>query len=106
MFSSYRNETPVLLKDPAILRVAARAGKNVGQVLLKWALRKRPRSSVLPKSANPERLKGNLDLFDWDLTDEDMRSIDTIETRARMVDGSFWVHHKGPYVSLEHLWDE
>ena len=100
-----REKVPELLKDNCIGEIAARNGKNVGQVLIKWALQKRPTSSVLPKSANPDRLKGNLELFDWNLSDEDVKTIDQIETRARMVDGSFWLSANGPYRKLEDLWD-
>ena len=101
-----RNEVPAVMQDPVVRAVAERAGRNVGQVLLRWALQTRPKCSVLPKSANPERLRSNLDVFDWCLPEEDVRLIDAVAPRHRMVDGSFWLSPKGPYKTLEDLWDE
>ena len=86
--------------------VAERTGRNVGQVLVRWALQTRPGCSVLPKSADAERLRGNLDVFDWSLDENDVRAIDAVAPRHRMVDGSFWLSEDGPYKTLEDLWDE
>ena len=61
---------------------------------------------MLPKSSNPERLRGNLDVFDWALEEEDVRAIDAVTPRHRMVDGSFWLSADGPYKTLHDLWDE
>ena len=101
-----RNEVPAVMQDPVVRAVAERTGRNVGQVLLRWALQTRPGCSVLPKSANAERLRGNLDVFDWSLDERDVRAIDAVAPRHRMVDGSFWLSKDGPYRTLEDLWDE
>ena len=106
MFAKARREVPAVMKDPAVIAVADKTGKNVGQVLLRWALQTRPTCSVLPKSSNPERLRGNLDVFDWALEEEDVRAIDAVTPRHRMVDGSFWLSADGPYKTLHDLWDE
>jgi diketogulonate reductase-like aldo/keto reductase len=101
-----RTKVPAVMQDETVRAVAERAGRNVGQVLLRWALQTRPHCSVLPKSANKERLRSNLDVFDWCLPEEDVRLIDAVAPRHRMVDGSFWLSPKGPYKTLEDLWDE
>jgi diketogulonate reductase-like aldo/keto reductase len=106
MFAKARSEVPAVMKDPAVIAVADKTGKNVGQVMLRWALQTRPTCSVLPKSSNPERLRGNLDVFDWALEEEDVRAIDAVKPRHRMVDGSFWLSADGPYKTLQDLWDE
>lgn len=103
----FKRETPELMKDPVIVGVSVRTGRNVGQVLLKWALQRRPTCSVLPKSSSPSRIRGNLDVLTctWRLSDNDLDAIDAVSRRCRMVDGSFWLSPDGPYKTLEDLWD-
>jgi diketogulonate reductase-like aldo/keto reductase len=60
---------------------------------------------VLPKSTDPARIEGNLDVLDWSLDEEDARALSELPTRRRMVDGSFWLSPLGPYKTLEDLWD-
>ena len=72
-------------------------GENVGQVLVRWALQTRPTCSVLPKSADPARIRSNLDVLDWDLDDDAARTLGSLATQRRMVDGSFWLSPAGPY---------
>lgn len=67
-----------LLKNPVITRLAEKYRKNAGQVILRFELQEG--FMILPKSANPERIAGNLDLFDFELTEaemEEMRALDT-----------------------------
>lgn len=47
-----------LLKEPRVLDVARRSGRNPGQVLIRWALQHG--TSVIPKSTSPSRIAGNL----------------------------------------------
>ena len=92
---------PNLMDDPAVKQVVAseESCKNIGQVLVRWALQTRPKSSVLVKSINPERIKSNLDVFDWQLSEESVAILSSLPTQKRMVDGSFF--------KLEYdLWDE
>ena len=63
------------------------------------------RSGVVPKSSSPGRIRGNLDVLTWRLSDNDLDAIDAVAHRCRMVDGSFWLSKDGPYVTLEDLWD-
>ncbi len=67
-----------LLSDSLILKLAEKYGKNVGQIILRFEVQ--DGIIVLPKSTNPERIKGNIDIFDFSFTDEEMsllRSLDT-----------------------------
>ena len=110
MFRRDEARAPALLKDPTVARVAERVGRDVGQVLIKWALQKRPGSSALPKSADPKRVESNLSVIaeEWALSDEDLAELDALaeRTRYRAVDGAFWLNPAGPYRTLKDLWDE
>ena len=101
----FKRDAPALMSDPVVIAAAERAGKNVGQTLVRWALQTRPNCSVLPKSTDPARIEGNLDVLDWSLDEEDARALSELPTRRRMVDGSLWLSPLGPYKTLEDLWD-
>lgn len=62
-----------VLDDPAITAIAARTGKSPAQVVLRWHLQLG--NIVIPKSVTPARIRQNLDVFDFRLTDEEMASI-------------------------------
>ncbi|UQZ35499.1 2,5-diketo-D-gluconic acid reductase [Paenibacillus sp. PK3_47] len=59
--------------NPALLEIAEAHGKSVGQVVLRWHIQRGV--VVIPKSTNPNRMKQNLDVFDFELTKEDMGKI-------------------------------
>lgn len=61
-----------LLENEMILSLANKYGKNAGQIILRWIYQEGVIS--LPKSTNLERMKGNIDIFDFELTDEEMAS--------------------------------
>ena len=70
-----------LLVNPVITKIAEAHGKNAGQVVIRFEIQEGIVS--LPKSINPERIKGNLDVFDFSLTEsemEEMRKLDTGRT--------------------------
>jgi len=94
----------VLMRDPRVQRVAERAGRNVGQVLIRWALQHG--TSVIPKSTNPSRIAGNLDVLDWELSPADYELLSTMAFQMRMVNGGMWLNPRGPYRTMEDLWDE
>ncbi|GCD96080.1 aldo/keto reductase [Embleya hyalina] len=62
-----------VLDDPAITSIAVRTGKSPAQVVLRWHLQLG--NIVIPKSVTPARIRQNLDVFDFRLTDEDMAAI-------------------------------
>nr|WP_243413166.1 aldo/keto reductase [Paraburkholderia silvatlantica] len=63
-----------LLQDPSVARIAARYGKSVSQILLRWLIQQ-PGVAALPKSGNPRRIAENIDVFDFALSGDDMRAI-------------------------------
>ncbi|MFJ8443671.1 aldo/keto reductase [Kitasatospora griseola] len=62
-----------VLNDPAITAIAERTGRSAAQVVLRWHLQLG--NLVIPKSVTPARIRQNLDVFDFTLTDDEMASI-------------------------------
>ncbi|MBC9729869.1 aldo/keto reductase [Streptomyces sp. TRM68367] len=62
-----------LLDDPGIVRVAEVHGVTPGQVVLRWHVQLG--ALPIPKSANPERQRTNLDVFGFELDDDQMRAV-------------------------------
>jgi alcohol dehydrogenase (NADP+) len=57
-----------VLKEPIIISIAEKLGKTSAQVALRWNIQMG--HSVLPKSTNEERIKQNLDVYDWSIPDD------------------------------------
>lgn len=100
----FRRDAPVLMEDADMKAVAERTGKNVGTVLIKWALQRRPNSSVLPKSVSEARILGNAAVVDWQLSEQDMAALGGFK-QTRMVHGGLFLNPAGPYRTLRDLWD-
>jgi len=69
------------LQDPVIGEVAQRYGKSPAQVMLRWHLQQG--RSVIPKSTKPQRIAENFDVFDFDLTADELAAIDGLDTDQR-----------------------
>lgn len=67
-----------LLSHPAITKLAEKYGKNAGQVILRFEVQ--DGLIVLPKSTNPERIAGDLDIFDFALTEDEMDALRALDT--------------------------
>ena len=65
--------TGTVFGNETIKTLAAKYGKSIGQICLKWSLQMG--FLPLPKSANPMRIKENSEIFDFELTQEDMDRI-------------------------------
>ncbi len=74
------------LDEPAVTRAAERAGVTPGQVILRWHVQLG--SLPIPKSGNPERQRQNLDIFGFELTDEELAEISGLaDPRGRLFGG-------------------
>ena len=69
------------LEDPVIGKIAETHGKSPAQVMLRWHLQEG--RSVIPKSTKPHRIAANFDVFDFDLTDDEVAAIDALDTDQR-----------------------
>jgi len=69
------------LEDPVIGQIAEAHGKSPAQVMLRWHLQEG--RSVIPKSTKPHRIAENFDVFDFELTDDEVDAIDALDTDQR-----------------------
>jgi diketogulonate reductase-like aldo/keto reductase len=77
----YRGSGKSTLQDPVILAIARAHGKTAAQVMLRWHLQEG--RSVIPKSVRPERIAENFDVFDFDLTADELAALDALDTGVR-----------------------
>ncbi len=71
-----------LLDDETIARVAERHGRTPAQAILRWHLQLG--NVVIPKSATPERIRENIELFDFELSEEDMEAFRGLDRGERI----------------------
>jgi 2,5-diketo-D-gluconate reductase A len=71
-----------LLTDPTITAVAEGCGRTPAQVLIRWHIQLG--NIVIPKSVNPKRIASNFDVFDFELSNNDMASISSLDDGNRL----------------------
>lgn len=69
------------LENPVVVRIAEAHSKSPAQVMLRWHLQQG--RSVIPKSTQPHRIAENFDVFDFELTADELAAIDALDTRQR-----------------------
>jgi 2,5-diketo-D-gluconate reductase A len=70
-----------LLDEEAIVEIAGRHGRTPAQAILRWHLQLG--NVVIPKSATPERIRENIEVFDFELSAEEMARFEEIDTGRR-----------------------
>jgi diketogulonate reductase-like aldo/keto reductase len=65
------------LNDTTITALAQRLGRTPAQIMLRWAIQHQ--AVVIPKSSRQERIRSNAQLFDFELADDDMRTLDALD---------------------------
>lgn len=70
-----------LLDEPSLVRMGAKYGKTPAQIIVRWHLQHD--LIVIPKSVTPERIASNADVFDFELSFEDMKNIDSLNLNER-----------------------
>jgi len=76
-FAEGRNN---LFTDPVLTAIAEAHGKSVAQVVLRWLVQREV--VVIPKSVRADRMAQNLDIFDFTLTDDQLKQIAALDTGA------------------------
>lgn len=69
------------LEDPTITGIATAHGRSPAQVMLRWGLQHG--RSVIPKSTKPARIAENIDVFDFELSQDEMVAVDRLDTGHR-----------------------
>jgi len=78
-----------LFTDPTLSEIGADHGRSVAQVVLRWLTQRNV--VVIPKSVRPERMRENIDIFDFELTDDEMGRIAALDTST-----SLFFDHRDP----------
>jgi len=81
------------LSNPELKRLAEETGKTPAQVILRWHLQHD--RIVIPKSVHPERIRQNAEVFDFDLSDDQMARVDALNRDESVIswrpnDGKGW----------------
>jgi 2,5-diketo-D-gluconate reductase A len=87
-FAEGRNN---LFSNPLLTEIGTGYGKSVAQVVLRWLIQRGV--VVIPKSVRTDRMAQNLDVFDFELTDEQMARIATMDTGV-----SLFFDHRDPAI--------
>merc|ERR1712046_488696 len=81
------------MEDPHVRAIAARCSRTPAQVLLRWALQ--IGCAIIPKSTKKERIEENFKVFDFEITQAEMRLLNGLISLAETASGRFapsWVH--------------
>ncbi|WP_345153651.1 aldo/keto reductase [Arthrobacter ginkgonis] len=79
--TSYGGAEKSAFEDPTLLEIGRGHGKSAAQVMLRWHLQQG--RSAIPKSVNPERIAENFDVFDFELSGQQLAAIDALDTGVR-----------------------
>ncbi len=78
------SENESVLQQEVVLSAARRLERSPAQVVLRWGVQRN--TAVIPKTVNPERLRENLAIFDFELSDAEMTAISSLNTNRRFND--------------------
>ena len=79
-----RGYTQTLFNDETIVVIAAAHNKSSAQILLRWHLQ--AGNIAIPGSSNEDHIKENIDIFDFELSDEEMQRINALDRNERNSD--------------------
>ncbi|XP_030960525.1 deoxymugineic acid synthase 1-like [Quercus lobata] len=91
-----------VVDNEVLKEIAKTHGKTVAQVCLRWVYEHG--AAPIAKSYNKERLKENLQIFDWELSEDEYYKIGQIKQHRMMLKEELVSAH-GPYKSIEEMWD-
>ncbi|XP_041794964.1 aldo-keto reductase family 1 member D1-like isoform X1 [Chelmon rostratus] len=82
---------PPLLEDELLVSIGKKYSKSSAQVALRFNVQRG--AVVIPKSFSPERIKHNFQIFDFSLTEEEMKAIEALNKNIRFVELLMWSDH-------------
>ncbi|XP_058078327.1 non-functional NADPH-dependent codeinone reductase 2-like [Magnolia sinica] len=92
-----------VMESPILKQIANAKGKSIAQVSLRWLYEQGV--SAVVKSFNKERMNANLQIFDWELSEQDLVEISQIP-QHRGFSGELFVSPGGPFKTIEEIWEE
>jgi len=84
LMSQEKPNVKPLMTNQVVTDIAAKKGKSVAQVLIRWSIQ--GNYVVIPKSTNPARIEENFKVWDWELTNDDMKALDDLNQDFRYFD--------------------
>ncbi len=83
-----------MFANPELKEIGDKYGKSVAQVILRWLLQR----GIVPlaKTVNKERMLQNIDIFDFELNEEDMKKIASLDKK----ESSFFNHQEASSVEM------
>jgi methylglyoxal/glyoxal reductase len=81
VFEAYSPLAQGHLSDDLLVKIGDQYNKSASQVMLRWAIQKG--TVPLPRSRDPEHIRENLEVFDFQLSDQDMEQIDNLSSGQR-----------------------
>lgn len=84
--------------NPVLEAIGKKYGKSVAQVALRWLIQRDV--IIIPKSVHVERMQQNLDIFDFELSQDDMAAIAALDTKQSL----FFDHHAPEVVKMFMGW--
>ena len=82
------HNTPLVLQHDKVTSIATAHNRSAAQVILRWATQRN--IAVIPKSNNVDRLKQNLNSADFDLTEEELATVSSLNIGLRFNDPNDW----------------
>ncbi|XP_052871754.1 aldo-keto reductase family 1 member B1-like [Anopheles cruzii] len=86
-----KDDDPVLMDDPVVQRVAKKHSKTAAQILIRYQVQLG--HVVIPKSVSKQRIAANMDIFRFELDDDDMKKLGALERNGRICPESFSFGH-------------
>ncbi|XP_026550834.1 3-oxo-5-beta-steroid 4-dehydrogenase [Notechis scutatus] len=83
--------SPPLLDDPLLNAIGEKYNKTAAQVALRFSIQRGV--VVIPKSFHPKRIRENFQIFDFSLTDKEMKDIEALNKNVRYVELLMWKDH-------------
>lgn len=79
-----------MIEDNEVKKIAEKYNKTPGQILLRHLIQNQ--IVVIPKSSNPNRIEENINVFDFQLNDDDINILNSLDLgdKGRIIDFFFW----------------
>ncbi|GAB6024940.1 hypothetical protein CHUAL_010042 [Chamberlinius hualienensis] len=95
-----KSDDPKVMEDPIIKAIAEKHGKSPAQIAIKFQVQRH--IVVIPKSANPERIKENINIFDFELSKDEMKALTDLNRNYRAILVP-WMSHSSYYPFKDEL---